>query len=103
MTPGARLVAYAERRCAPPTRPRSPPSTAYRVAELTDPANRLRTTHPSGFVGPAFAVRGMLVWGFTGRPARPVLAIAGWEQPWDQSRVEPLPASATARAEVVRR
>ena len=58
------------------------------VAELVDPANRLRVRHPSGFVGPAFDVRGMLVWGFTGGLLDRVLALAGWERAWDPSRVE---------------
>src|SRR5690348_11454753 len=35
------------------------------IAELTDPAHRFRVRHRLGFVSPAFAVRGMLVWGFT--------------------------------------
>jgi len=64
------------------------------VAELTDPDNRVRVTHPSGFIGPAFHVRGMLVWGFTGGLLDRVLAIGGWERPWDVSRIEPLPPSA---------
>jgi hypothetical protein len=37
----------------------------------------------------------MLVWGFTAGLLDRLLAIAGWEQPWDQSRIEPLPPSAT--------
>jgi len=60
------------------------------VAELVDPANRLRVRHPSGFVGPAFDVRGMLVWGFTGGLLDRVLALAGWERAWDASRIEPI-------------
>ena len=47
---------------SPPRWRRSP---GCRSRELVDPANRLRVRHPSGWVGPAFQVRGMLVWGFT--------------------------------------
>jgi 8-oxo-dGTP pyrophosphatase MutT (NUDIX family) len=65
------------------------------LAELTDSANRLRVSHPSGYVGPAFRVRGMLVWGFTAGLLDRILAISGWELPWDAGRVEPLPPSAT--------
>ena len=61
------------------------------VAELTDPGNRLRLTHPSGYVGAAFRVRGMLVWGFTAGLLDRLLALGGWELPWDTSRVEPFP------------
>jgi len=60
------------------------------LAELVDPARRLRVKHPSGYVGPAFDVRGMRVWGFTGGLLATLLRLSGWEQPWDESRVEPL-------------
>jgi len=61
------------------------------IAELTDPANRFRIRGPSGFVGPAFRVRNMLVWGFTAGILHRVLQVGGWEQPWDESRIEDLP------------
>ncbi len=65
------------------------------LSELTDSANRLRVTHSSGYVGAAFEVRGMLVWGFTAGLLDRVLALGGWELPWDSTRVAPLPSSAT--------
>jgi 8-oxo-dGTP pyrophosphatase MutT (NUDIX family) len=52
------------------------------VAELVDPANRIRVLHPSGYVGPAFRVRGMLVWGFTAGVLSTLLDLAGWSRPW---------------------
>lgn len=58
---------------------------------LLDPANRLSVRHPSGFVGPAFAVAGLVVWGFTGGVLDRLIALAGWERPWDTNRVEDLP------------
>jgi hypothetical protein len=61
------------------------------LAELTDPANRVVVTHPSGFVGPAFHARGLLVWGFTAGLLDRVLHLAGWERPWDTGRLEELP------------
>jgi 8-oxo-dGTP pyrophosphatase MutT (NUDIX family) len=61
------------------------------IAELTDPANRFRIRGPSGFLGPAFRVRDMLVWGFTAGILHSVLRLGGWEQPWDESRIEDLP------------
>jgi 8-oxo-dGTP pyrophosphatase MutT (NUDIX family) len=60
------------------------------LAHLTDPANRFRVGHPSGIIGPAFDVGGMVVWGFTAGLIAGILTLAGWEQPWDTSRVEPL-------------
>ncbi len=60
------------------------------LSELTDPANRYRVGHTSGLIGPAFEVRGLVVWGFTAGLIAGVLSLAGWEQPWDTSRVEPL-------------
>jgi 8-oxo-dGTP pyrophosphatase MutT (NUDIX family) len=69
------------------------------VSELVDSANRLRVTHPSGYVGSAFRVRGMLVWGFTAGLLDRLLVLAGWEQPWDRSRLEPyVPPAGTGRS-----
>jgi 8-oxo-dGTP pyrophosphatase MutT (NUDIX family) len=62
------------------------------VADLTDPANRLRVRHPSGWVGPAFEVGGMLVWGFTAGLLDRLLDLAGWSLPWDDGRVLELSA-----------
>jgi 8-oxo-dGTP pyrophosphatase MutT (NUDIX family) len=62
------------------------------IAALTDPAKRLVATHPSGHIGPAFRVRGLLVWGFTAGLLHHVLRLAGWERPWDTQRLEELPA-----------
>lgn len=61
------------------------------LSELTDPANRLLVRAPSGHIGPAFRVREMLVWGFTGGLLHTVLEIGGWSRSWDRGRVEDLP------------
>jgi len=63
------------------------------IQELVDPANRLRIRHPSGYIGPAFDVRGMTIWGFTAGVLNTLLDLGGWTQPWDESRVADLPAS----------
>jgi 8-oxo-dGTP pyrophosphatase MutT (NUDIX family) len=60
------------------------------IGELADPANRIRVRHPSGFTGPAFKVRGMLVWGFTAGVLNTLLDLGGWTRPWDETRVEEL-------------
>ena len=60
------------------------------LAQLVDPANRFRVTHASGLMGPAFEVEGMLVWGFTAGLIAGLLTLAGWEQPWDTSRLREL-------------
>ena len=65
------------------------------VAELVDPENRFRVSHPSGYVGAAFRVRGLLVWGFTAGLLDRLLRLAGWERPWDEDRIEPLPPEMT--------
>ncbi len=57
------------------------------VAELADPAARLMFRMPSGRTGPAFRVRGMLIWGFTAALVDRLLALAGWEKPWDISTI----------------
>jgi len=78
-----------------PVHPRQPEEVAHvarlPVAELVDPANRVRVRHPSGWVGPAFDVRGMLVWGFTGGVLSAVLDMAGWSRPWEPGRLVDLP------------
>ena len=61
------------------------------VADLVDPANRFRVHHPSGFISPAFSVKGMLVWGFTAGVISTLLDLAGWSRPWDRDRIEELP------------
>jgi 8-oxo-dGTP pyrophosphatase MutT (NUDIX family) len=62
------------------------------IGELADPANRLRVRGPSGYLGAAFRVRGMLVWGFTAGLLDQFLEIGGWARPWDRDRIEDLPA-----------
>ena len=59
-------------------------SAVHRVSwqELLDPANRVRVRHPSGYIGPGFRVRGMLVWGFTGGLLARMFAAAELERPW---------------------
>ncbi|NMO92194.1 CoA pyrophosphatase [Actinomycetospora sp. TBRC 11914] len=60
------------------------------LAELTDPARRFTVTSPSGYLGPAFAVRGLLVWGFTALVLSWVLDLGGWTIPWDTADVRDL-------------
>ena len=57
------------------------------VAELADPAARLMVRVPDGRTSPAFRVRGMLIWGFTAALADRLLALGGWEKPWDATVV----------------
>jgi 8-oxo-dGTP pyrophosphatase MutT (NUDIX family) len=57
------------------------------VSELADPAARVMVRGPGGFVSPAFRVRGMLIWGFTAVLVDRLLALGGWERPWDVTRV----------------
>ncbi|SDL55029.1 8-oxo-dGTP pyrophosphatase MutT, NUDIX family [Nonomuraea jiangxiensis] len=61
------------------------------IAELVDPGNRIMLRHPSGMAGPAFKVRGMLVWGFTAMVLDSVLREGGLDRPWDDTRVEDMP------------
>ncbi|MEU4231378.1 CoA pyrophosphatase [Nonomuraea sp. NPDC026600] len=61
------------------------------ISELVDPGNRFTLRHPRGFAGPAFRVRGMLVWGFTAMVLDAVLREGGLERPWDPGQVEEMP------------
>ncbi|NAZ82747.1 NUDIX domain-containing protein [Kineococcus sp. R8] len=47
------------------------------LAELLAEGNRRRVRAPGGYSGPAFAVRGLLVWGFTAEVLVRVLALGG--------------------------
>ena len=60
------------------------------VAELADPATRLMLRMPGGRSSPAFRVRGLLIWGFTAALVDRLLALGGWEKPWDVSIVADL-------------
>ena len=61
------------------------------VAELTDPAARVQVRHPSGYTGPAFRVRGLLIWGLTAHLVDGVLELADWQLPWDRTRLATIP------------
>jgi 8-oxo-dGTP pyrophosphatase MutT (NUDIX family) len=60
------------------------------IADLVNPENRYRVKHQSGFVGPAFLVRDLIVWGFTGGLLDKLLHELGFSQEWDESRFIPL-------------
>ena len=59
------------------------------VADLVDPANRCRVARPGGRRGetPGFLVEDRLVWGFTAALLDRLLALLGWDVPWDGTRV----------------
>jgi 8-oxo-dGTP pyrophosphatase MutT (NUDIX family) len=61
------------------------------LADLADPAHRFRIRHPSGYVGPAFGVADMVVWGFTAGLLDAILEATGLARPWDATDVRPLP------------
>jgi 8-oxo-dGTP pyrophosphatase MutT (NUDIX family) len=64
------------------------------VADLADPANRVMLRYPTGHRGPAFRVGPMLIWGFTAMLTDRLLALGGWERPWDATDVRELPRGA---------
>lgn len=64
------------------------------VTELADPGRRLMIRYPSGAGGPAFQAGPMLVWGFTAFVLDRLLALGGWERPWNSSTVAELPPGA---------
>ncbi|BCB80370.1 CoA pyrophosphatase [Phytohabitans flavus] len=82
--------------------PRAPEEVArvarLPVAELVDPDNRLMVRHPSGWLGPAFQVRDMLVWGFTAGVLSVLLEMGGWARPWPRDRIADLPRPAPVPA-----
>jgi hypothetical protein len=64
------------------------------VADLADPANRLMLRFPGGHSGPAFRIGPMLIWGFTALLTDRLLALGGFERPWDATTVGALPEGA---------
>ncbi|HEX3517275.1 MAG TPA: CoA pyrophosphatase [Trebonia sp.] len=64
------------------------------VADLADPANRVMLRFPSGHSGPAFSIGSMLIWGFTGLITDRLLALGGWERPWDDTVIREMPQGA---------
>jgi len=61
------------------------------VAELLNPDHRVTVRHPSGFLGPGFLVRDLVVWGFTAGLLSRLFAIVGWEREWDDQVLVDLP------------
>ena len=61
------------------------------IADLADPAHRVMLQNPSGRIGPAFRIGSMLIWGFTAGLVDQLLALAGWERPWDATVALNLP------------
>ena len=68
------------------------------LQHLLDPVNRLRVRHPSGYVGAAFRLGDLLVWGFTAGLLDRLLRLAGWERPWEDAPPEDLPAELLSMA-----
>ena len=64
---------------------------AVPVAHLVDPGHRFSVTHPSGYVGAAFELGDLLLWGFTAGLLSSLLELGGRSQPWDPALERPLP------------
>lgn len=68
-------------------------ATVARVAitALADPGNRFQVRRPgTEYKGPAFAVDGLFVWGFTAGLLSVLLSLGGWERDWDRGDVRDL-------------
>jgi 8-oxo-dGTP pyrophosphatase MutT (NUDIX family) len=64
------------------------------LADLAAPANRLQLRYPGGRSGPAFRIGPMLIWGFTALLTDRLLALGGFECPWDATTIRALPDGA---------
>lgn len=66
------------------------------LAELVDPAHRVTVRMPrGGYRSPGFLIgpdHDVILWGFTGGIIARLLDFLGWSQPWDEDRVQDLPA-----------
>jgi 8-oxo-dGTP pyrophosphatase MutT (NUDIX family) len=57
------------------------------IADFINPDNRVRIRLASGYMGDAFEVNELLVWGFTGGLLSTLFELSGWSVPWDRNRV----------------
>ena len=57
------------------------------LIDLADPANRAKVRHKSGYMGPAFNVAEMLIWGFTAGIIDRILFHSGYEREWDHEKI----------------
>lgn len=53
------------------------------ISQLADPAVRVSSRHSSGYVGPAFVLDDLFIWGFTAHLLSWVIDLGGWWRPWD--------------------
>jgi len=60
------------------------------IGHVVHPENRFQIRAANGFIGPAFSVESMTVWGFTGALLSEVVDLAGWAVPWDTTRIQDL-------------
>jgi 8-oxo-dGTP pyrophosphatase MutT (NUDIX family) len=57
------------------------------LADLTNPDNRVSVRHSSGYVGPAFLIDDLTIWGFTGGLLDNLLSALGFAVAWDASNI----------------
>ncbi|GDX24303.1 coenzyme A pyrophosphatase [Actinomycetes bacterium] len=57
------------------------------LIDLAEPANRAKVRHKSGYIGPAFNVAEMLIWGFTAGIIDRILFHSGYEREWDHEKI----------------
>ena len=81
---------------AHPVRPMHPSEVAavhsFTMDELADPSVRASSWHPSKYIGPAFVMNDIFIWGFTAHLLNWVLDLGGWSRPWDDSRILEVPS-----------
>lgn len=61
------------------------------LTELANPQNRVSSRHVSGYIGPAFVIADLFIWGFTAHLISWVLELGGWTHEWDATQVLDVP------------
>lgn len=61
------------------------------LGQLADPATRVSSRHPGGYVGPAFVIGDLFIWGFTAHLLSWVLDLGKWSRPWDEAHLVDVP------------
>ena len=64
---------------------------SFPVRDLVDPANRITWEIENGHRGPGFLLGDVMIWGMTAAITDAALRLAGWEQPWDETRIVHVP------------
>ena len=71
------------------------------IARLANPENRVRIQTRSGYLGDAFTIDHMIIWGFTAGVISRLMDLALWSVPWDTQRIVQIPDTDVQESDTV--